>query len=66
MLKVYDLIQELSKYAPDDEVVFQTELGLLITTDNGKEIETDVRGAMDYYDITQNPKTGTVTIELRY
>lgn len=66
MLKVYDLIQELSKYAPDDEVVFQTELGLLITTDNGKEIETDVRGAMDYYDITQNHKTGTVTIELRY
>jgi len=66
MLKVYDLIQELSKYAPDDEVVFQTELGLLITTDNGKEIETDVRGAMDYYDITQNPKTGTVTIGLRY
>ena len=66
MLKVYDLIQELSKYAPDDEVVFQTELGLLITTDNGKEIETDVRGAMDYYDISQNPKTGTVTIELRY
>lgn len=66
MLKVYDLIQELSKYAPDDEVVFQTELGLLITTDNGKEIETDVRGVMDYYDITQNPKTGTVTIELRY
>lgn len=66
MLKVYDLIQELSKYAPDDEVVFQTELGLLITTDNGKEIETDVRGAMDYHDITQNPKTGTVTIELRY
>lgn len=66
MPKVYDLIQGLSKYEPDDEVVFQTELGLLITTDNGKEIETDMRGAMDLQDITQNPKTGTVTIELRY
>lgn len=66
MPKIYDLIQGLSQFDADADVVFQTELGFLITTDNGKEIETDVRGAMDYYDITQNPKTGTVTIELRY
>ena len=66
MLKVYDLIQELSKYDADAEVVFKTEMEILIKAGGGEEIEADVRGNMTYIEISQNHRTDNVEIELRY
>lgn len=65
-MKVYEMIQALSEHDADDEVVFATELGLLITSDDGKEIETDVRGEMELKDISYNARTHKITMELRY
>lgn len=66
MLKVYDLIQELSKCDADAEVKFHTNMDLSITADNGKEINGSLEGEMEYEDVYVSDKTGAVTIELRY
>ena len=65
-MKVYEMIQALSEHDADDKLVFNTELGLIISADNGKEIETDVRGEMEVKDIRHNIRNNTVYVELSY
>ena len=63
MLKVYDLIQELSKCDADADVVFKTDMGLIINSNAG-EITADVRGEMVMTDI--HNKDNQVEISLAY
>lgn len=63
MLKVYDLIQELSKCDADAEVVFKTDMGLIINSNAG-EITADIKGEMTLDDITD--KDCEVVITLAY
>lgn len=63
MLKVYDLIQELSKCDADAEVVFKTDIGLLIKSNAG-EITADVCGEMVVTDI--HDKDNQIEITLAY
>lgn len=63
MLKVYDLIQELSKCDADAEVVFKTSMELLIDGNAG-EITADLRGKMVMTDI--HNKDNQVEISLVY
>lgn len=63
MLKVYDLIQELSKCDADAEVVFKTDMGLVINSNAG-EITADIKGEMTLDDISD--KINEVVITLAY
>lgn len=63
MLKVYDLIQELSKCDADADVVFKTDMGLIINSNAGK-ITADIKGEMVLDDITD--KDYEVVITLAY
>lgn len=63
MLKVYDLIQELSKCDADAEVVFKADMGLIINSNAG-EITADMRGEMVMTDI--HNKDNQVEISLVY
>lgn len=63
MLKVYDLIQELSKCDADAEVVFKADMGLIINSNVG-EITADLRGEMVMTDI--HNKDNQVEISLVY
>ena len=63
MLKVYDLIQELSKCDADAQVVFKTGMELLIDGNAG-EINANLRGEMVMTDIRN--KDNQVEISLVY
>lgn len=63
MLKVYDLIQELSKCDADADVVFKADMGLIINSNVG-EITADIKGEMTLDDITD--KDYEVVITLAY
>lgn len=55
MLKVYDLIQELSKCDADAEVVFKVDMQLSIESKSGIDIESDIKGTMVVENIRFNP-----------
>ena len=63
MLKVYDLILELSKCDADADVVFKADIGLVINSNAG-EITADIKGEMTLDDITD--KDYEVVITLAY
>lgn len=63
MLKVYDLIQELSKCDADAEVVFKADMGLIINSKAG-EITADIKGEMVMTDI--HNKDNQIEISLAY
>jgi hypothetical protein len=63
MLKVYDLIQELSKFDADADVVFKADMSLIINSNAG-EITADIKGEMTLDDITD--KDYEVVITLAY